>query len=76
MAEAACAAGVVTLSAQWLRQHFEALRFLYTKTLGRPEMTSFLSWPKDIEKLTVVLTESQVHRLLTALRGTSTPSAA
>lgn len=54
------------LSAQRLRQHFAALRFLYTKTLGRPEVTSFLSWPKDVEKLPVVLTESQVHRLLAA----------
>ena len=54
------------LSSQRLRQHFAALRFLYTKTLGRPEVTSFLSWPKDVEKLPVVLTESQVHRLLSA----------
>jgi integrase/recombinase XerD len=54
------------LSAQRLRQHFAALRFLYTKTLGRPEVTSFLSWPKDVEKLPMVLTESQVHRLFAA----------
>jgi site-specific recombinase XerD len=42
------------------------LRFLYTKTLGRPEVTSFLSWPKDVDKLPMVLTEAQVHRLLGA----------
>jgi integrase/recombinase XerD len=54
------------LSAQRLRQHFAALRFLYGKTLGRPEVTAFLSWPKDVEKLPVVLTEEQVHRLLGA----------
>lgn len=54
------------LSMQRLRQHFAALRFLYGKTLGRPEVTSFLSWPKDPEKLPVVLTEEQVHRLLGA----------
>jgi site-specific recombinase XerD len=54
------------LSAQRLRQHFAALRFLYTKTLGRPEVTSFLSWPKDVDKLPMVLTEAQVHRLLGA----------
>jgi site-specific recombinase XerD len=54
------------LSTQRLRQHFAALRFLYGKTLGRPEVTSFLSWPKDPEKLPEVLTEEQVHRLLGA----------
>lgn len=55
-----------TLSTQRLRQHFAALRFLYGKTLGRPEVTSFLSWPKDPEKLPVVLSEEQVYRLLGA----------
>lgn len=54
------------LSAQRLRQHFAALRFLYGKTLGRPEVTAFLSWPKDAEKLPEVLTEEQVHGLLGA----------
>lgn len=54
------------LSPQRLRQHFAALRFLYGKTLGRPEVTAFLSWPKDRDKLPVVLTEDQVHRLLGA----------
>lgn len=58
------------LSMQRLRQHFAALRFLYGKTLGRPEVTSFLSWPKDPEKLPVVLTEEQVHRLLGAFTTT------
>lgn len=54
------------LGMQRLRQHFAALRFLYSKTLGRPAVTSFLSWPKDPEKLPVVLSEEQVHRLLGA----------
>lgn len=54
------------LSMQRLRQHFAALRFLYGKTLGRPEVTSFLSWPRDPHKLPVVLSEEQVHRLLGA----------
>jgi integrase/recombinase XerD len=57
------------LSSQRLRQHFAALRFLYSKTLGRPEVTSFLSWPRDTEKLPLVLTEEQVHRLLGALKA-------
>jgi len=54
------------LGPQRLRQHFAALRFLFGKTLGRPEVTSFLSWPKDRQKLPVVLSEQQVHRLLGA----------
>jgi Phage integrase, N-terminal SAM-like domain len=41
------------LGPQRLRQHFAALRFLYGKTLGRPEVTSFLSWPKDPRKTSV-----------------------
>jgi site-specific recombinase XerD len=52
---------------QRLRQHFAALRFLYSKTLGRPEITSFLSWPGDQDKLPVVLSEQEVDRLLRAL---------
>jgi site-specific recombinase XerD len=55
------------LSTQRLRQHFAALRFLYGKTLGRPAETAFLSWPQDVEKLPVVLSEQEVHRLLEAL---------
>jgi site-specific recombinase XerD len=51
---------------QRLRQHFAALRFLCGKTLARPEVTAFLSWPKGREKLPVVLTEEQVYRLLGA----------
>ena len=49
------------LSPQRLRQHFAALRFLYGKTLGRPEVTAFLSWPRDAKKLPEVLTEGQVY---------------
>lgn len=54
-------------STQRLRQHFAALRFLYGKTLGKPELVSFLSWPKDPERLPVVLSAEEVSRLLDAL---------
>lgn len=50
-----------------LNQHFAALKFLYTKTLGRPEVVCFLSTPKRPKTLPVVLSEQQVHRLLEAL---------
>lgn len=56
------------LSAQQLRQHFAALKFLYEKTLGRPRVTAFLSWPRDAPKLPVVLSPGSVERLLGALR--------
>ncbi|HYU09721.1 MAG TPA: site-specific integrase [Gemmatimonadales bacterium] len=54
---------------QRLRQHFAALRFLYGKTLGRPQLVAFLSWPKDPDRLPVVLSEEQVGRLLEALES-------
>jgi site-specific recombinase XerD len=56
------------LSAQRRRQHHAALRFLCARTLGRPELTAFLSWPRDIERLSPVLAPSEVERLLGALR--------
>jgi len=55
------------LSSQRLRQHFAALRFLYGKTLGKPELVSFLSWPKDPDRLPTVLSAEEVSRLLGAL---------
>lgn len=52
---------------QRIRQHMAALKFLYTKTLWRPEMVSFLSWPSDPQKLPAVLAVGEVERLLGAL---------
>jgi len=54
---------------QRLRQHFAALKFLYGKTLGRPQLVAFLSWPKDPERLPVVLSVEQVGRLLGSLES-------
>lgn len=50
-----------------LRQHLSALVFLYRKTLGRPEAVSFFSWPKDAERLPVVLSLAEVALLLEAM---------
>ena len=50
------------LSAQRLRQHFSALKFLYARTLGRPGVTSFLSWPKDRKRIQSVLAPADVAR--------------
>jgi site-specific recombinase XerD len=54
---------------QRLRQHYAALKFLYAKTLGRPEVVSFLSSsPSDPKRLPVVLSAEEVQRLLQALK--------
>jgi site-specific recombinase XerD len=45
-----------------------ALRFLYCKTLGRPELVSFVSYPKRPRTLPTVLSLEQVSALLRALR--------
>lgn len=57
------------LSPQRLRQHFAALKFLYAKTLGRPDVVAFLSWPRDKPKLPTVLSAEEVAKLLRALES-------
>ncbi len=52
---------------QRLRQHFSALKFLYGRTLGRPEVVAFLSWPKEPKRVPHVLAVEQVSGLLGAL---------
>jgi site-specific recombinase XerD len=59
--------GTRELSPQRLRLHYSALRFLYRKTLGRPQEVSFLSSPKDPKRLPVVLSIEEVARLLQAV---------
>lgn len=54
-------------SPQWLRGQFAGVKFLYTKTLGRPEVVAFLSWPKDPQRLPTVLSADEVRRVLRAL---------
>jgi site-specific recombinase XerD len=41
---------------------------LYTRTLGRPSATAFLSWPTARARMPVVLSPSEVAALLSALR--------
>lgn len=52
---------------QRMRQHLAALKFLYTKTLWKPENVSFVSWPPHVQKLPTVLAASEVQDLLDAL---------
>ena len=55
-------------SSQRLRQHFAAMKFLYAKTLARPQDVSFLSWPRDVVRLPEILSAEEVERLLGAFR--------
>lgn len=53
---------------QRLRQHFSALKFLYGKTLGRPEVVSFVTWPRVPSRLPIVLSPGQIESLLGAIK--------
>ena len=55
-----------SIGPQRLRQHFAGLKFLFRKTLGKPEAVSFVSWPKAPERLPTVLTTDEVVSLLDA----------
>lgn len=54
-------------SSQGLRKHFAALRFFFGKTLGKPELTAFLSFRRARETLPVVLDRSEVSALLLSI---------
>jgi len=58
------------VGSQRMRQHLAAMKFLYGKTLGRSQDVAFLSWPKDPQRLPVVLSAPQVRKLLDALKTT------
>jgi site-specific recombinase XerD len=53
-----------------VRQHLAALKFVYAKTLGRPEMVAFLSFPSTPQKLPAVLSLEEVEQVLGALELT------
>ncbi|CAN5925724.1 tyrosine-type recombinase/integrase [soil metagenome] len=55
------------LSAQRIGQHFAALRLLFGKTMGRPEVVAFLTRPRANERLPIVLSIEEVGRLLDAI---------
>lgn len=57
------------LSAPRLRQHFAAMKFLFARTLGRPEVTAFLAWPRDRVRVPRVLAASEIRRLLQAMKS-------
>ncbi len=55
------------LSASRLRQHYAALKFLYCKTLGHPEVVSFLRSPSAAQSLPAVLSVQEVRALIDAI---------
>jgi len=55
-------------SAQRLRGQLCALKFLYTRTLGRPEDVAFLAFPRDKRSLPTVLSGSEVMRVLAEVK--------
>jgi integrase len=56
-------------SPQRIRQHLAALKFLYAKTLGLPEVVSFMIWPTDPDRVPTVLSRSEVEVLLRAIEN-------
>ncbi len=54
--------------AQAKRMRLCGLLFLFRKTLGAPEMVSFIKLPRRHSRLPVVLSKGEVHRLLNAIR--------
>jgi site-specific recombinase XerD len=48
------------------KMHLAAIKFLYSVTLGRPEVTEHIPWPKVTSRLPDVLSFEEVHGLLEA----------
>lgn len=55
-------------STSWVSNRISALSFLYRKTLGRPEVVSFLSHPRHSYPLPTVLSLEEVQALIGAIR--------
>lgn len=56
------------LSAERVRLHHAAVRFLFRKTLGRPEAVAFLAARRRPDRLPVVLSAHEVARVLDRVR--------
>lgn len=56
-------------AASTLRQQFNGLLFLYRRTLGRPEMVSFVKLPRAHSPLPTVLSLEEVHAVLRGVRN-------
>jgi integrase/recombinase XerD len=56
-------------SASWTCNKLCAVRFLFSRTLGRPEYVSFIKLPKRYSPLPVVLSLEEVQALLRSIRN-------
>jgi integrase/recombinase XerD len=52
-----------------VRTYIAALRFLYERTLQRPEVTNWIPWPKVPQRQPDILSGSEVMRLLIAIES-------
>lgn len=59
------------LSPQRVRQYMAAFRFLYGKTLGRPEDVAWVSFPRAKRRTPGILSGSEVARVLAAIESTT-----
>jgi site-specific recombinase XerD len=50
-----------------LKVQMAGIRFFYARTLGRPELVAWMAWPKQPAKLPVVLSGSEIEKLLAAM---------
>jgi site-specific recombinase XerD len=61
--------GTRKLSAQRVSQFLAAIRFLYCRTLGRPQEVAWIAFPRIKRRPPVVLAGSDVARLLGAIKS-------
>lgn len=54
-------------SATRLRNHLAAIKFVYSRTLGREDDVTFLMWPRSPETVPTVLSSLEVARVLAAV---------
>jgi integrase/recombinase XerD len=52
-----------------INQHFAALRFLYCRTVARPDVVSFLTRPKRPMRVPTVISAEEVERILRTLES-------
>jgi site-specific recombinase XerD len=57
------------LSVQRRRQYIAALKFLYARTLGRPDLVAWMVYPHEKRRVPVVLSGTEVERLLAAIKN-------
>ncbi len=57
------------LSAQRVRQYLAAFKFLYIKTLARPEQVAWISFPREKRRMPGILSGSEVVRVLDAIEN-------